>query len=328
MQKKRTRATTSKHAKMADYNSLQSPTEKYGRPSSSFFGSPRLFTGFTSKGFTSKGFTETESIMSPTSILDSKPFSAFKTPFWSDNTKTAKSPKPETKPHWDKLDSRGIGLVLVDALIDEKSDSKISRPRSRMVLFGSQLKIQIPPLPPSVISPADSAVSPGDFGIKTRNSQLGCFAPGLSPSSGKKSPLGCSNSGQENLNSPWVFKGCLSASEMELSEDYTCVISRGPNPKTTHIFDDCIVESCCGVVGFVGSRRGNEFTAANRSMSYPSESFLSFCYSCKKNLGQGRDIYMYRGEKAFCSSECRFQEIMEEEEMGKSEPDDGYGTCF
>ncbi|CAI0629581.1 unnamed protein product [Linum tenue] len=36
---------------------------------------------------------------------------------------------------------------------------------------------------------------------------------------------------------------------MELSEDYTCVISHGPIPKTTHIFefDDCIVDACCGV---------------------------------------------------------------------------------
>ncbi|KOM43809.1 hypothetical protein LR48_Vigan05g141400 [Vigna angularis] len=32
-----------------------------------------------------------------------------------------------------------------------------------------------------------------------------------------------------------IFMGCLSASEMELSEDYTPVISHGPNPRTTHI---------------------------------------------------------------------------------------------
>ncbi|KAA8548654.1 hypothetical protein F0562_000338 [Nyssa sinensis] len=294
MLRKRFRAT-SKQAPMANYGSIQSPTDKYR--TSSFFSSPRLFTGFASKGF-----TDTESVMSPTSILDSKPFSAFKNPFWSDK-RTLKTPKAESKSHWAKMDSRGVGLGIVDALNDEKSDSKLSTPESRMVLFGSQLKIQIPPLPLSVVFPSESPKSPVDFCVKTSNSQLGCCSPGLSPSMAKKSAFGSSNSGFENPNSPRVFTGCLSASEMELSEDYTCVISHGPNPKTTHIFGDCIVQSCCGVVGF----------SASRPMSYPSESFLSFCYSCKKNLGQGKDIYMYRGEKAFCSSECRYKEMMLEE---------------
>ncbi|OIT34078.1 protein mard1, partial [Nicotiana attenuata] len=36
----------------------------------------------------------------------------------------------------------------------------------------------------------------------------------------------------------------ISLTEMESSEDYTCVISHGPNSKTTHIFDNCVVESC------------------------------------------------------------------------------------
>ncbi|CAN1144661.1 FCS-Like Zinc finger 8 [Linum perenne] len=65
------------------------------------------------------------------------------------------------------------------------------------------------------ISPAGSPRSPADFGIKTRSSQLArSFSSGLSPS-------------------PPVPKSTVfgSASEMELSEDYTCVISRGPNPR-------------------------------------------------------------------------------------------------
>jgi len=122
------------------------------------------------------------------------------------------------------------------------------------------------------------------------------------------------------------FSRVVSAIEMELSEDYTCVISHGPNPRTTHIFEDCIVESCCGGSGFSDSRKENGFFT-DRLSSFPSESFLSICYSCKKNLGQGKDIYMYRGEKAFCSSECRYQQILLEEGMDKLEPDDDYGTC-
>ncbi|XP_073277947.1 FCS-Like Zinc finger 8-like [Primulina huaijiensis] len=286
---------------MADYEPLQSPKNNYRHRISSIFSSPKLFTDFVSKGS-----AETESLMSsPTSILDSKPFLALKNPFWSEPN-TPKTPKPESKNLWEKLDSGKVGLGLIDVLIDEKSDPNVSKVDSRMVLIGSQLKIQVPPLLPPVLSPADSPKSPGDFGIKTRNSHIGSFSPRFSPSPIKKSPFSSSNSG--------AFSS-LSASEMELSEDYTCVISYGPNPKTTHIFDDCIVESSSGVVKFSDSRKKIGFSS-NQSMSYPSESFLSFCYNCKRNLGQGKDIYMYRGEKAFCSSDCRDKEMMLEEEGG------------
>lgn len=318
MLKKSSRISSNKVI-MADYGSIPSPTDNCRKTSSSFFGSPRLFTGFATKGF-----PDTESIMSPTSILDSsKPISAFRNPFWSDsNSNTPRSPKPDSRVHWEKLDSKGVGLGLVDALIDEKSDSKELNPVSRMVVFGSQLKIQIPTtLPPSFHSPTDSPPSPGDFGIKTRNSHLGSF----SPSHMKKSPFGSSNSNMDIPNSPGAFSS-ISAAEMELSEDYTCVISYGPNPRTTHIFDDCIVESCCGVVKYSASRKENEhFPSLPMSYPYPSESFLSFCHSCKKNLGLGKDIYMYRGEKAFCSSDCRYKEMMLEEGMDKPETDDVYG---
>ncbi|XP_059632493.1 FCS-Like Zinc finger 8 [Cornus florida] len=322
MLRKRTR-TTSKQALMADYGSIQSPTDKYRKPTSSILSSPSLFTSFATKVF-----TDTESLMmSPTSILDSKPFSTLRNSFRSDSNTTTKAPKPESRSHFDKLDSRKVGLGIVDALIDEISDSKPSKPESRMVLFGSQLKIQIPPLPPSVLSPSESPKSPAGFGRRTRNSQPCSFSPALSSPAAKKSPFGSANSGLENPNSPRVFSGCLSASEMELSEDYTCVISRGPNPRTTHIFDDCIIDSFYGDVGSsAASRKENGFLADRRPMSYPSESFLSFCYNCKKNLGHGKDIYMYRGEKAFCSSECRYKEMMMEEGMEKL-VSGVHGTC-
>ncbi|GFP87718.1 hypothetical protein PHJA_000915500 [Phtheirospermum japonicum] len=148
-----------------------------------------------------------------------------------------------------------------------------------MVLFGSSLKIQVP----CVVSPNESPKLPTNIGIKTTNSHLGQFSP-------VKSLFGLSNSG---------ILSNLSASEMDLSEDYTRMISYGPNPRTTHIFDDCIVESCCGVVKFSESRRDN-VSFLGRSMSYPSDHFLSFCYECKKNLGQGKDIYMYR----YCLLAC------------------------
>ncbi|XP_022762085.1 protein MARD1-like isoform X2 [Durio zibethinus] len=274
---------------MADCDTtLQSPSDNKEQKKPISF--PRLFTGFTLKAFSDN----TEAVMSPTSILDSKPLSAFKNPWWSES-RTPKTPEPETR---HKLDSKGISLGIFDALRDDDLDSNLSKP----VLFGSQLRIQIPSLPP-IFAAAESPRTPPEFGLKTRSSQLSSFSSGLSPSPVRKNI--------ETLNSPRVIPGSLSATEMELSEDYTCVISHGPNPRTTHIFDNCIVESCCGVVGFSSSKRGNGFLS-DRS-SYQSESFLSFCCTCKKNLGQGKDIYMYRGEKAFCSRECRYQEMMLEE---------------
>lgn len=268
---------------MADSGSSTSPAEKHNKPtSSSFFTSPRLFTNFSSKGF-----HETETMMSPTSILDTKPFSGFRNPFRSE-TNSPRTPSAsgfEHKRYWEKLDSKGVGLGLVDALVDEKHGEVTSKPESRMVLFGSQLKIQIPPMLPATLSPSESPKSRDDFGIKTRNSQLGSSFGSLSPSPVGKSASGVANSVLEISNSSRVFKGCLSASEMELSEDYTRVISHGPNPRTTHIFDNCII-------GCSDSLKGNEYLPDHTS--YPSESFLSFCFHCNKNLGQGNDIYMYR----------------------------------
>ncbi|KAI4317860.1 hypothetical protein L6164_025691 [Bauhinia variegata] len=312
---------------MADSGSLPSPAEKYKKPTSSFFSSPRLFTNFTSKGF-----NETDAVMSPTSILDSKPFCGFRNPFWSE-TNSPRTPGAELKRHWDKLDSKGVGLGLVDALVDDKpGDAASKKPETRMVLFGSQLKIQIPLLPPpsQALFLSESPKSPADFGIKTRNSQLNSSSGSFSPSHVSKPAFGSENSALETLNSPKVFTGCLSACEMELSEDYTRVISHGPNPRTTHIFDNCVIESSCFEsfdAGFSSASSPKENGFVSDHTSYPSESFLSCCFYCKRSLGQGKDIYMYRGERAFCSRECRYQGMLLEEGVENLEADDIYGTC-
>lgn len=267
MLRKRSRGTASRSGcnsgqalTMADTASpLQSQSGNYQKPtSSSFFSSPRLFTNLTSKGF-----HETETIMSPTSILDTnKPFSAFRNPFWSE-TNSPRTPSTEPKRYWDKLDSKGVGLGLVDSLIDDSENQKLaSKPETRMVLLGSQLKIQIPPI---------SSSEPPECPRKSATS-----------------------------NSPGVVAGCLSASEIELSEEYTRVISRGPNPRTTHIFDNCVIESTCFDIGVgfsppaTAMENGVVGVPARINTGYFSESFLSFCYYCKNNLGEGKDIYMYR----------------------------------
>ncbi|XP_039005876.1 FCS-Like Zinc finger 10-like [Hibiscus syriacus] len=180
--------------------------------------------------------------------------------------------------------------------------------------------------------------------------------PGLSPSfiSSTENPnlssrSFCSESGTININSSpvpigrplqvdnsWVSKPSslpilfshsmvsVSAREIELSEDYTCIISHGPNPKITHVFGDCILEchnneltifdknaEPCTKVPPPGNSKGT-------SALYASDEYLSFCYTCKKKLEKDEDIYMYRGKKAFCSLDCRSGEIFAEEEMEKT----------
>ncbi|KFK39549.1 hypothetical protein AALP_AA3G258500 [Arabis alpina] len=254
MLKKRSR---SKQALMADTNQKQSKTTPF----------PRLFTAFTSF----KNFTENDAVASPTSILDTKPFSVLKNPFGSDNPKTQ---EPETR--------KRIGLAIVDSLIQEENpEPGFPKPRSGTILFGSQLRIRVP----------DSPRSSSDFGIKTKNSPM---SPSPDPGSG--------------LGSGRVLPGYFSTSDMELSEDYTCVTCHGPNPRTIHIFDNCIVESQPGVVFF---RSSDPITESDYSQP---DSFLSSCCNCKKTLGPRDDIFMYRGDRAFCSSECRSLEMMSDEE--------------
>ncbi|XP_039066506.1 FCS-Like Zinc finger 6-like [Hibiscus syriacus] len=45
--------------------------------------------------------------------------------------------------------------------------------------------------------------------------------------------------------------------------------------------------------------------------------FLRSCRLCRRRLVPGRDIYMYRGDSAFCSLECRQQQIKQDEKNEK-----------
>lgn len=49
----------------------------------------------------------------------------------------------------------------------------------------------------------------------------------------------------------------------------------------------------------------------------PPIDFLDACYLCKRSLGPGLDIYMYRGDRAFCSVECRLKQINMDEQSEK-----------
>ncbi|KAK8923985.1 hypothetical protein KSP39_PZI019662 [Platanthera zijinensis] len=269
------------------------PSARHTNPFSSLFSSPKFFMGFSAKS------SESEASMSPTSILETKTFSAIGSPFFSE--------KSQRKTFCGNGDLKAIGLGIVDALTKEKSEKKTSNSSSRMVLFGSQLKIQIPTEQTNSPSPPESVESPQtpiEFGVKNKNSLLAMHSP----------------AGEVRSSSPRLFTGCLSPREMELSEDYTCVISHGPNPKKTHIFDNCVVESCGGD-GFWPLKKENR-SSVDQNAWYASERFLRFCHACGKSLAQGKDIFMYRGEQAFCSHECREREMVSEDEESARCSDD------
>lgn len=116
--------------------------------------------------------------------------------------------------------------------------------------------------------------------------------------------LGNSSGGSLSSITPSIHPGTrffdpIPASDIELSEDYTCVRKHGPNPKVTHIYGDCILgHNKDEVTGFLKKiEGGNAIIEAGGPSdvlaSYPPEDFLKLCYSCKKKL-DGEDIYMYR----------------------------------
>ncbi|CAL0304816.1 unnamed protein product [Lupinus luteus] len=95
------------------------------------------------------------------------------------------------------------------------------------------------------------------------------------------------------------------------SEDYTYVTNHVANKNITRVYYDN------GDGG--GIVRQNNVVVFRRTPptpiivepepSFPTSDFLSSCHLCRKKL-HGKDIYMYRGEKAFCSNECRSRQIM------------------
>uniref|UniRef100_A0A0E0LHQ1 FLZ-type domain-containing protein n=1 Tax=Oryza punctata TaxID=4537 RepID=A0A0E0LHQ1_ORYPU len=162
----------------------------------------------------------------------------------------------------------GLAGVLVDGDgergcygEDQQGAARVQLPPERVLVSGGEMQ------PPS---------SPIEFGVKNRDAQLALLSPV------QRSPLSSA-------------AARAAQSEVELAEDYTCVIARGPNPKMTHIFDDLIVESC-GAISGDGAGAGDACR------------LLSSCYGCKES----KDGFFleHRDEKVFCSSQCRYHEVL------------------
>ena len=224
------------------------------------------------------------SAVSPTSILETKQFfcSALP-PFLSErslrraHTDAAAPPEP-------------AGVGLADVLRDH-GDAKVAGGK---VVFGSQLRIQVPPG-----RAIELVSSPIEFGAKNRDAQLAVLSPAR-----RFLP--------EIVSSPSarVFAGGVAVvppGEMAMSEDYTCIIAHGPNPKTTRIFGDCILEPCTlgDGVDAMEVKEGAESYWLVKCFDdgEPGEEFLSSCVSCKKKL-DGSDSCIYRYVDAISSTFC------------------------
>lgn len=132
------RAVSGNQGLMAgEQSSLSSPSQNPAKPLSSFLGSPRIFNGFWSR---SRSDSENSLSMSPTSILNGKLFLNSGHPFGYDRTLNP-FPIPNPNPSIDKKVDSGVGLALVNSLSCDKNVDSSQANNSRMVLFGSNLKV-------------------------------------------------------------------------------------------------------------------------------------------------------------------------------------------
>ncbi|TVU45780.1 hypothetical protein EJB05_05282 [Eragrostis curvula] len=264
----------------------QSP--RHASSSPSVFPSPRPFMAAMALPqagwYFSDGTEGPASAMSPTSILETKQFCCSALPPFLSERSLRRAQ------HMDAAAPEPAGVGLADVL-REHGDA------AAKVVFGSQLRIQVP----AGGRAAELVSSPIEFGVKNRDAQL---AAALSPARRFLPEVVSSPSAR-------VLAGGVSPVEMAMSEDYTCVISRGPNPRTRHIFDDCIVESCGDVL--VEKVDKGADAVDDHGVAVAASGFMTFCHACNKQLRHGNDIFIYRGDKAFCSSECRYQEMLFDE---------------
>ncbi|KAF8115504.1 hypothetical protein N665_0026s0048 [Sinapis alba] len=257
-----------------------------------------------------KCISDSDFLKSPKSPLELKVLSTMAEPVF------LRSPRSSLTAHlnWCCVPAK-VGLSIVDSL----GDDEVSSPD---IVFGpalrhkfSEIKDQHPKLFPEAKS----------LNVEKKRS-------GVIFEIGETEPIGLGNRSFSEIDCPrktrvlsqykaieeGYFPGigsdsasssCLSEDEMEMSENYTCIIAHGPNPRTTHIYGDRVLE--CHKNEVINKEK--RFETELDSM-FHMENFLCVCNFCNKKLEVGKDIYMYRGEKAFCSEECRSEEMMIDEE--------------
>ncbi|KAH9616470.1 hypothetical protein KSS87_014964 [Heliosperma pusillum] len=66
------------------------------------------------------------------------------------------------------------------------------------------------------------------------------------------------------------------------------------------------------------SGQSAQFSTITTTTTTTTENFLDCCFLCRKELLLGKDVYMYKGDRGFCSIECRSKQILMDDEKNKS----------
>ncbi|KAF7029700.1 hypothetical protein CFC21_041383 [Triticum aestivum] len=217
-----------------------------------------------------KCLIELDAVRSPTSPLDLKLFTGLATRSPRSSFLDAGAASQNQK----ILLGDRVGLGLVDSLSDENNPTPLG---SRKVLLGSEMRIT------DNLTLKNSSTAPNQAGLLEQK--------------------------DENM-SDGLNGSIMSLDDIVNSEDYTCVVTRGPNPRTTHIFGDRVFE-------FQAEQLMPDEGGCEESLApHLNGDTMSFCCFCGDKLKEGKDIYIYQGDKAFCSMECR-ENFMEDEMEGE-----------
>ncbi|CAN6326864.1 unnamed protein product [Urochloa humidicola] len=297
-----------------------------GRPR--LFAVPRLLVGLgAAKCAAAPDCDSPTAARSPTSPLDLRPFAAL----GGSLLRSPRSPRS-----WDSH-RLGLGGLVDDAPLADPARSRLLGPQMRHPFkLPQRLAKSFTTTQPRVcgqaaspefgnVEPAAGVPCSRSYGDVKSGPEVAVPGGGAQPGAGSHAAdlgeLRASGSLPASIGGPRRYVGSVSATEVEQSEDYTCIIAHGPNPKTTRIFGDCILEPC--TVRVPDGESVDAMEVKEGAESYwlvkcfddgeTGEEFLSSCVSCKKKL-DGNDSYIYRGEKAFCSGNCRDNEIATEEE--------------
>lgn len=136
----------------------------------------------------------------------------------------------------------------------------------------------------------------------------------------------CTSSSNKSVKQQSAFQKGVTEIPVGSSEDYTYVTYHIPNKTITKVYYDggeggilthgyYNINNNTNTNNDGGVRRfpqTHNLIEDDDEPSYATSDFLSTCHLCRKNL-HGQDIYMYRGEKAFCSTDCRSRQISMDE---------------
>ena len=106
------------------------------------------------------------------------------------------------------------------------------------------------------------------------------------------------HAGQVSVGGPRRYIGSVSAMEVEQSEDYTCIIAHGSNPKTPRFFGDRILEPCPLLVPDWESKETEEAELywLVKGPGGADEEFMRFCFSCNKSLDGDQYCFYWYGD--------------------------------